>query len=236
MYGVGQRSLTSRVAHSLRPGGRVAVEHGHTVVHALRNISLEITAGDRVALLGHNGAGKSTLIRLIAGIYEPQDGQVRVTGQVTALLNLALGMDRTATGYDNIILSGLMHGLDRSEIQAKVKEIARFSELEEFLDMPLRSYSQGMAMRLAFGIATSISPDILLLDEWIGAGDRNFLNKVQERMEKIIGESNILVLATHQLNLLRRFCNKAVLLEKGRMICFGEVEDVIQRYDHAKLS
>jgi ABC-type polysaccharide/polyol phosphate transport system ATPase subunit len=182
----------------------------------------------RQVLEGLNIGG---LLRVMAGIYEPSRGRALVDGRISPIFDVQLGMDKEATGYENIALRGLLLGMTRSEIDASTEDIANFSELGPFLNMPLHTYSTGMALRLAFAISTSIEPEILLLDEWIGAGDKSFIEKAQVRLQKLIGQSNILVVASHQLKLVRQLCNKAVLLERGSVKDFGPAEEILKAYD-----
>lgn len=231
LYGGGSRLLTKRLMH-LGTGGRIGRDASDRVcVQALRDVSLAFQHGDRVGLIGHNGAGKTTLLRVLAGVYEPSHGHVRCDGQPVALFDPSLGMDMEATGYENIILRGLILGLSPKEIREHAGAIAEFTELGDYLAMPVRTYSSGMMLRLAFAVSTSISPDILLMDEWIVAGDSQFMDKARKRMESFVGQSNILVLASHSIDLIERWCDKAVLLEKGRVTAFGPIKDVITRYE-----
>jgi len=206
----------------------------HVRVQALENITLSFKDGDRVALIGRNGAGKSTLLMALAGIYEPQSGSISVGGRISSILNPQVGVDPTATGYENIYISGLLHGINRSELTAKIRDIAEFSELGDFLFMPVRTYSQGMRIRLAFSIATSIEPDILLMDEWIGAGDEQFIIKAKNRLENLIQKSSILVLASHNIGLVKLICNKAVFLDQGKVVYCGPVEETLMHYHNLK--
>ncbi len=212
IYGAESRSLKKRLL-GRRIGARVSYGTRRTViVHALRDVSLRLRPGDRV---GPNGAGKSTLLRTIAGIYEPLRGRVRVQGRVTTLFSLQLGMEGDATGLDNIHICGLIAGLTRQEIERSTADIAEFTELGDYLDLPLFCYSAGMKARLAFAISTAVQPEILLMDEWIGAGDAAFLDKVNARLHALLDEVGILVLASHNERLIERVCNRVVRLEGG---------------------
>jgi ABC-2 type transport system ATP-binding protein/lipopolysaccharide transport system ATP-binding protein len=222
VYDASARSLKKKVI-ALGTGGRIAEDSpDRIVVKALDGVSLSLQRGDRVALMGRNGAGKSTLLRVIAGIYEPTLGMVAVEGRVAALLGGNPGMDPDSTGRENIILNGLYLGLSRAEINGLMDSIVEFTELGPFIDLPLRTYSTGMRARLAFGIATAAVPDVLLLDEGIGAGDAAFIDKADRRLEEFVGRTGILVLASHAEGLIRKFCNKFVLLERGRVSLAGE--------------
>lgn len=230
IYGASGRSLKKRVV-ALGTGGRVGRDDGNrTIVQAIDRLSLDIRHGDRVALLGHNGAGKSTLLKVLAGIYEPQSGDIGVEGRVAPVFDLSLGLDPDSTGYENIRLRGLYLGLSRAQMIEKTDEIAEFTGLGEFLDMPLRTYSSGMQARLAFAVSTSIDPDILLLDESVGTGDAEFSKKARKRVTELIDRSGILVFATHAVELAERFCNKALLMEKGAMVRYGPIRDVMDAH------
>ncbi|MEJ2767083.1 ABC transporter ATP-binding protein [Mycetohabitans sp. B46] len=186
-----------------------------TIVEALHDISLNIEKGERVALIGGNGAGKTTLLRVLAGVYVPEEGTVVVEGHVTSLLDSMLGMDGESTGYENMYLRGLFLGLTPKKIEALSEEIAEFSELGHFLDMPVRTYSSGMTLRLAFSISTILTPEILLMDEWMSVGDERFKKKAEERLEKFVGDAGILVIATHDFGLVDRLATRRVMLEHG---------------------
>jgi ABC-type polysaccharide/polyol phosphate transport system ATPase subunit len=213
-----------------RLGGTMRVHDNTVVVEALRGLDLELTDGDRLAIVGHNGAGKTTLLRVIAGIYEPQQGTVEVRGHVSSFVDITLGMDAEASGWDNIVLRGIFMGLTFAEARALTPSIAEFSELGEYLDMPVRTYSTGMYMRLAFAITTSVQPEIIIMDEMIGAGDAGFLDKATERLDGLLGRTRIVVLASHSEPILSRFCNKALWLDKGEPRAFGPVAEVLDRY------
>lgn len=217
VYGAGSRSLKKRLL-GRRIGSRVSFGAGRLVtVHALRDVSLRIRRGERVGLVGSNGAGKSTLLRTMAGVYEPARGRVRVRGRVTTMFGLGLGLEIEATGMENIRTCGLAAGMTRREIERAAVEIADFTALGDYLDLPLFSYSAGMKARLGFAIATARQPEILLMDEWIGAGDADFLQKVRARLQALLDEVGILVLASHNRPLLARLCNRIVRLEGGRV-------------------
>jgi ABC-2 type transport system ATP-binding protein len=212
-------------------GGQLSSEaSGHTVVRALDHLSLTLGPGDRLALLGHNGAGKTTLLRVMAKLYAPTHGRVTIQGRVAPLLNLSFGMDVDSTGYDNIFIRGLFLGMTKAELKKKADVIAEFSELGDFLDLPMRTYSAGMRARLAFAISTHVETDILLLDEVVATGDARFFKKANEKLESFARESKLLVLASHSNKVLRELCNKALLLEHGRVKAFGPIDDVIDTY------
>ncbi|NQU56871.1 MAG: ABC transporter ATP-binding protein [Rhodospirillales bacterium] len=229
VYGV-RRSFRKDLV-DLATGGIIrTVKKDIPVVTALEDINLEIKPGDRLGLVGHNGSGKSTLLKVMAKVYEPTGGIVESVGRITALFNTTAGMDLDSSGYDNIYSVGMMLDMSMSEIKAKRDEIAEFSELGEYLDFPVRTYSSGMQLRLAFSIASSVETEILLLDEGLGAGDARFAEKAIERVNKLVARSSILVLASHSEAMIRQFCNKAVLMEHGKIVAVGPVEDVLRDY------
>jgi lipopolysaccharide transport system ATP-binding protein len=218
IYGTINRSLKGAVMASAT-GGRIAsATRNITVVQALRNISLEINAGDRIGLIGHNGAGKTSLLRMMAGIYEPTSGRVKVEGRVSSFINLGLGMDMEATGAENILLCGLMFGMEFDEVRRLTPSIGDFSGLGDFLDMPVRTYSSGMLMRLIFSIVTSVPAEVLLMDEWLSVGDNDFNAIAQKRLEDMVSAASILVLASHEEATLKRLCNTIVHLEHGAIV------------------
>lgn len=204
---------------------------GATHVDALRNISFELKPGDRLGLLGRNGSGKSTLLRVLAGVYPPSSGRVELRGRAAPMFNVGLGVRPEASGRRNIILRGLLNGLTRKEAEAKVDEIIEFTELGPYIDMPVRTYSSGMAMRLAFATATSFSPQILLLDEWIGAGDEGFQAKATKRMGDLVAQAGITVIASHKRQLIKKVCNLGLWLDAGEMRAIGPIEDVYEQWD-----
>lgn len=198
---------------------------------ALKNLSFDIVSGQRVGLIGRNGSGKSTLLRVMAGIYAPTTGAIHRSGQISSLFNLSLGIQPDATGRENIIIRGLVKGWSRSEIREKIPGITAFSELESVIDFPVRTYSDGMRMRLLFAIATSFSPEILLLDEWIGAGDAKFQRKAAERMNGLVSKAGITVIASHNRNLLRTVCDLGIWLDQGEMRAHGPIDEVYEAMD-----
>jgi ABC-type polysaccharide/polyol phosphate transport system ATPase subunit len=202
-------------------------------VKAIENVSFQLRAGDRLALVGRNGSGKTTLLQVLAGILPPDSGRVVVDGRSTNLININLGMQMEASGHRNITLRGLAAGRARAEIEARRADIARFSELGEFLDMPIETYSAGMRMRLNFAIATAFEPEILLLDEWISAGDAAFRSKATARMKEFVGRAGILVLASHSRQLLVENCNRALWIDRGKVRAEGAVTQVVDAYEAA---
>ena len=200
-------------------------------IRALEIDFLEIEHGDRVAIIGHNGAGKSTFLKVCSEIYKPVHGDVTIEGKISPLFNIAPGLDVEDSGYENIITCSLLLGMSMSEIQKKRADIIEFCELGEYLSLPVRTYSAGMQMRLAFSIATAIDPEILILDEGLGTGDAKFTEKASKRVSELVEKSHILLFASHSIPLIRSMCNKALYLEKGKVVKFGDIEDVISLYE-----
>lgn len=214
VYGVDAKSLKKHLA-KIAVGGRLGSHHGSTEVTALSAVNLELKAGDRLGLVGHNGSGKTTLLRALSGAYEPDEGSIEIHGHIAALLDLNLGIDPTANGFDNIRLRGRIAGLSAREVDARLDEIADFSGLGPFLAMPVKTYSAGMKARLAFAAATAVEADVLLMDEWIAVGDADFQKLAHRRLLKLVERAGILVLASHDTDLLRLYCNKVMRLEGG---------------------
>ncbi|MCQ9334284.1 galactan export ABC transporter ATP-binding subunit Wzt/RfbE [Corynebacterium phoceense] len=213
-------------------GGAIGKNASNTVVvEALKNINLHLREGDRVGLVGHNGAGKSTLLRLLSGIYEPTRGTADVRGRIAPVFDLGVGMDPEVSGYDNIIIRGLFLGQTIKQMKSKMDEIAEFSELGDYLAMPLRTYSNGMRVRLALGVVTSIEPEILLLDEGIGAVDAAFMAKARVKLQEMVKKSGILVFASHSNDFLAQLCNTALWVDHGEIKEVGEVADVVEAYE-----
>jgi lipopolysaccharide transport system ATP-binding protein len=215
VYGVDAKSLKKHLAR-VTVGGRLgASTAGATEITALSDVNLELKAGDRLGLIGHNGSGKTTLLRALSGAYEPDDGQVEIEGRIAPLLDIGLGIDPSANGYDNIRLRGRIAGLTAKEIEGKLEEIAEFTGLGPFLAMPVKTYSAGMQARLAFAAATAVEADVLLMDEWIAVGDADFRQLAHKRLLNLVERAGILVLASHDHDLLRLYCNKVMRLEGG---------------------
>lgn len=226
------KSINRLATKRLNVGGQIgATDTGRIVIKALDGVSFEIHEGDRVGLLGHNGSGKTTLLRTLSGIYEPVGGVIRATGRVFPLFDLQLGMDVDATGIENIWMRGKMLGLTNEQIKDALDDIAEFTELGDYLYMPMRAYSTGMMLRLAFAISTAITPEILVLDEMIGAGDAAFIARADARLKEFLARTGILVIASHSMAMLRQWCNKGMLLEKGKLTAYGPLDDVIDRYE-----
>lgn len=201
------------------------------VVEALKNINLHLREGDRVGLVGHNGAGKSTLLRLLSGIYEPTRGSADVRGRVAPVFDLGVGMDPEISGMENIIIRGLFLGQTRKQMKDKLDDIADFTELGDYLHMPLRTYSTGMRVRLALGVVTSIEPEILLLDEGIGAVDSAFMAKARDRLTALVERSGLLVFASHSNEFLAQLCDTALWIDHGEIRQVGLVDEVVEAYE-----
>ena len=199
-------------------------------VHALKDISLSIRSGERVGLIGHNGAGKSSLLKVMAGIYPPQRGVVQTEGHVCPLFEFVTGFEMEATGWENIRTRALLLGMSPKEIDQKIDDIAAFSNLGEFLDIPVRHYSTGMFVRLAFATSTAVDPQILLLDEVMAAGDAAFIESARRRMNELMERANIVVFASHSLDVLPSFCDRALLLDHGEIVADGWTADVVRSY------
>lgn len=229
IYDVSSASLRKMVL-SRAVGGRFAQAGSHVSVSALKNISFEARHGDRIALVGNNGSGKSTLLRVLSEVYPPTSGTVRVTGRVSPLFDATLGMSMDATGWDNIYMCGQLWGLTRGEIEAGITDIVAFTELGDYLSVPVRTYSTGMMLRLAFAIATLRAPDVMLIDEVIGVGDGRFFEKAFARLRGVVERSSILFVASHADDILRLLCNKAIWLENGSLMAYGDIKEVIAAY------
>jgi lipopolysaccharide transport system ATP-binding protein len=228
VLGLADRSLKSMAVDLLLKNGKANRLTGD--IHALKNITLEIGAGERVGLLGHNGAGKSTLLKAIAGLYPPSGGSLRVAGGVRALIEISLGFEPDATGRENILYRGLLMGLTPSEVRALEEEIVAFADIGEFIDFPIKTYSAGMQVRLAFAISVAVSGQILLLDEIIGAGDATFQEKARKRIHKLIERSEILVLASHDFVSLQSICERGIVLDHGQLMFDGPIGEAVRTY------
>ncbi|QUM87863.1 ABC transporter ATP-binding protein [Moritella sp. 36] len=215
---------------SYATGGRLATESKVCRVQALKNINIDINKGDRVALLGHNGAGKSTFLKLLSTIYHPTSGTININGEVSTLFEVGLGMDPEMNGIDNIITRGLLYGLKKNQIVAMIPEVVDFTELGEFINLPIRTYSNGMLLRLAFAISTIVKRDILLLDEIIGAGDASFMNKAEARINELVEASDVMVLASHSNEILKKMCNRGLVFRHGEIIFDSNIDESIDFY------
>ncbi len=217
IYNTSNRSLKKQIIQAAT-GGRIAEDaKKHVVVRALEDIELDLKPGDRLGLVGHNGSGKSTLLRVLAGAYTPTSGVLDVEGKVASLLDIGLGMDGEASGYENIVIRGILMGMTKAQIEEKIQEIAEFTDLGDYLYMPMRTYSSGMSMRLGFAVSTSTDADIILMDEWLSVGDSAFAEKAAARMNDLLKRSSIMVLASHDMGMIERVCNTAIRLEHGKI-------------------
>ncbi len=223
IYSVKAQSLRNAMIN-VAVGGKL-YKDGRDIIYvkALDNIELSLKNGDRLGIIGHNGAGKSTLLKVLAGVYEPSRGRIRVEGQISSMVDIGLGVDYNLTGEENVINMARRRGFTTREIKAKMPEILEFSELGQFINLPFKSYSAGMCARLVFAVATCFEPDILLLDEWIGAGDAAFFEKAKRKMDEMLEKSRIMVLATHNHELVQNICNKLLVLDGGQQRYFGDV-------------
>jgi lipopolysaccharide transport system ATP-binding protein len=223
-------SIKNRVLSAVTGGAIDRKYDGSVIVKGLQNINLSIKAGERVGLIGHNGAGKTTLLRVLSGIYAPTEGEAIIYGECVSLINISLGIDPEATGRENIKLRSAMIGFTPKETQERMEEIIDFSGLGEFIDMPFRTYSSGMQLRLAFAVSTSIRPQILVLDEWLSTGDEEFRHRAEKRMREVVDSTEILILASHSRRLLLENCNRVLWMEHGKVRMDGCVNQVTEAY------
>lgn len=220
--GTSNRSFKKTIMNTAT-GGMFAKDAGErVVVRALDKVSFDFKEGDRVGLIGHNGSGKSTLLRVLAGIYEPVSGDLTINGRVTSMLSITLGMDMESSGLENIYMRGRIMGLYSKQLDEIVDDIAEFSGIGDYLNLPMRTYSSGMAMRLAFAISTCVDADIILMDEWLSVGDAEFVGKAQERMNGLVKNARIVVLASHDQALIKEQCNKILKLEHGKIVAIED--------------
>ena len=229
IYGLTNRSLKVTVMRQL-VGGQLAMDDRKVIVNALRNISCSLEPGDRLGLIGPNGSGKTTLLRMLAGLAHPSSGGLDIQGRVIPLIDKGLGIHSELTGAQNIALPLRLVGASDAEVRAAQEEIPGWTGLGHFLDLPVRTYSEGMRARLLFAICTALQGDILILDEWLGAGDAQFAAAAEARLHSYLNRTKIIVFATHSMDLLRRFCTKVAWLEQGELVMMGDVEDVLGAY------
>lgn len=230
IYNARGRSLKNRVMN-IATGGSINSEgHGAVVVRGLDTINLELRRHDRIGLIGHNGSGKTTLLRVLTGVYVPTSGRIEIQGKCTSLINISLGIDPEATGRQNIFLRGALLGFRKEEMRSRLEEIEEFSELGGFLEMPVRTYSSGMQLRLAFSISTILQPEILIMDEWLATGDEGFKVKANKRLNELVEKTQILVIASHARELLEKNCNRVIWLEHGKVRIDGEPSEVLDAY------
>lgn len=230
IYNADGRSLKKRLLQVATGGQLNADQQGRVIVRALDDLTFRLEDGDRVGLLGHNGAGKSTLLRLLTGVYAPSSGSAIIKGEIGSLIDISLGIDPEATGIENIFLRASLLGLSQKQIESHLEDIIEFSELGDFVEMPLRTYSTGMHLRLAFAVSTVLRPQILLMDEWLSVGDENFKHKAEQRMNEMISSTNILVIASHSKDLVLKTCNRAIWLEHGRIRLDADPQTVCDSY------
>lgn len=229
IYNARNRSLKNTVMQAAT-GGKVDFGAKETIIRSLHNVSFTLKPGDRVGLVGHNGAGKSTLLRTLGRVYEPTSGFAEIHGEVGSLVDISLGINKEATGKENIYIRGALLGLTNKQIDEHFEEIVDFSELGDFIDMPVRTYSSGMHLRLAFSVATIIRPEILLMDEWLSVGDASFNQKAKKRMTDLVESSEILVIASHSRKLIEETCNRAFWFEHGSLKLDGSPKEVCSAY------
>ena len=229
IYNAKNRSLKNTVMQAAT-GGKVSFGAEGTVIRSLEDVSFEIREGERVGLVGHNGAGKSTLLRALSNVYAPTAGRAEIVGEIGSLVDIGLGIDGEATGRENIFIRGALLGLKRKEIEERFDEIVEFSELGEFINMPVRTYSSGMHLRLAFAVATIIRPEILLMDEWLSVGDAAFNEKAEQRLNGLVQSSRILVIASHSRELIEKTCDRVLWFEHGRLKMDSSPQQVCSSY------
>ena len=229
IYNARNRSIKNKVMQAAT-GGRVSFGAEGAVIRSLDKVSFSLKPGDRVGLVGHNGAGKSTLLRTLAGVYEPTSGKAEIKGEIGSLVDISLGIDKEATGRENIYIRGALLGLSKDYLDRQFDDIVNFSELGEFINMPVRTYSSGMHLRLAFAVATIIRPEILLMDEWLSVGDASFNKKAKARLTDLVESSEILIIASHSRKLIEETCNRAFWFEHGMLKMDGAPKEVCSAY------
>ncbi len=225
LYSVRAQSLKSAVLNATVGGLLMKTQQDITVIRALSNVSFGLKEGDRLALVGHNGSGKTSLLKVLAGVYSPTIGNLQVSGRITSMISMSIGLDPEASGLRNINTLLLMQSLSKKEIAQRVPRIVEFSELGPYIHMPFKTYSAGMMARLTFAIGTEIEADVLLMDEWLSAGDANFRDKASARIKAFVGSAKMLVLGTHDFDLVETVCNKVMVLDSGRPVFYGSTED-----------
>lgn len=231
VYNVNSRSLKKMLIKSLGHNKIVKDQRsGIQMVKALTNINIDLNSGDRVGLIGPNGAGKSTLLRVLSGVYSPTSGSISSKGKVSSLIDLTLGMDVEASGIENIYIQGELFEISKKVIDKNIDEIINFSELKEFIELPIRTYSAGMIFRLGFSVLTFLQPEILIMDEWIAVGDNNFSKKVNERLKVILTKTKVFVIASHSKDLILDVCNRVVWIENGSIRLDGSPKELCDLY------
>ncbi len=231
VFNSSSRSITNSLVSAVTGGRITADKQGHISVRALTDINLELNSGDRLGIIGHNGSGKSTLLRVLAGIYEPTAGIVERRGSIASLVDIGLGINPENTGKENIYIRGQLMGLKRKEIVRKFEEIIEFSQLGDFINLPVRTYSSGMLLRLAFAVSTSITADILIMDEWLSVGDGEFAHQAEKRLNKLVDNAEILIIASHSKALIERASDKVLWLEGGSIKGLGKKEEFLDVYN-----
>lgn len=234
VFNASSLSLKNRVLSAVT-GGKIDRKHdGIVIVKGLQNINLKINPGERVGLVGHNGAGKTTLLRVLSGIYQPTHGSAKMTGECVSLINIGLGIDPEATGRENILIRGVMMGMQPSEVKVISEEIINFTGLGDFIDLPFRTYSTGMQLRLAFAVSTAVRPQILIMDEWLSTGDEEFKERADRRLSEVVSSAEILILASHSHELLLKNCARLIWLEHGSIKMDGSTDVVAEAYFNDK--
>jgi lipopolysaccharide transport system ATP-binding protein len=230
VFNSASRSLTNSLMSAATGGLLTTHKGGHVSIRALSEISLALNPGDRLGVIGHNGSGKSTLLRLLAGIYSPTSGTISISGTIASLMSISLGINQDNTGRENIYIRGKLMGLSKKQIDEKIEEIVAFSDLGAYIGLPVRTYSSGMALRLAFSVATTIRADIIIMDEWLSVGDETFKDRAQARLNELVDESEILVIASHSRDLIEKTCNRVLWLEHGLVKMLGDTKEVTEAY------
>jgi lipopolysaccharide transport system ATP-binding protein len=215
IFNANTRSLKKKIFQPLSSSKISQDKKGIQIVQALKNINLNLTEGDRIGIIGANGSGKSTLLRVLNGIYVPTSGEILSEGNIASLIDISLGMDSEATGVENIYIQGQLLGLSKNVIKKNIDKIINFSELNEFIELPVRTYSSGMSLRLGFSVSTMLQPEILIMDEWLSVGDENFKKKIDSRLKSILSKTKIFVLASHSKDLIMNNCNRVLWIDNG---------------------
>lgn len=231
VYSVSAQSIRKHLLTRGLGGALFRKSNDAISIRALDSVTLRIGDGDRVGIVGPNGAGKTTLLRVLSGVYTPTTGRVEVQGEISSALNVGVGLDSEISGRENIYLLGYYRGFSRERISRQIEEIIEATRLGVFIDLPVNTYSAGMIGRLTFAVATAFDPDVLLMDEWLFAGDASFLQDAKARVEGFVRKARVLVLASHNSHVIREFCTRAIYLNGGRLIDFGDVDQVISRYE-----
>ena len=230
VFNANSRSLKNKIIRVASIGKLGNDTSGHIIVKALKNLNFKLKNGDKLGVIGPNGAGKSTLLRAISGVYPPTKGKAISQGNVASLIDISLGIDPEATGRENILLRGALLGIMKEEMKEIIDEIIEFSDLNEFIDMPVRTYSTGMHLRLAFSVSTVIKPEVLIMDEWLSVGDENFKNKADARLATLVNSTDILVIASHSSELIKKNCNRVIWLEDGAIKMDGNPSEICSKY------